>query len=141
MQDHQIISSQHLNRVINLRQGAHAGRQDDWFFGRTNMPQQMIVGQTGRGNLVAWNGEFFQKVDRCFVPRRCKPSYSAFFAVGVDLAILFLAELQCALEITIGARFGASVRIGRGKIASRFEFVGKGLFLVRSDIGYSHYSG
>ena len=53
MKQDQISGSEDLNRMIDLFQGAHPGRQKDRFPLGTCVPQEVVVGQRGGCDLIA----------------------------------------------------------------------------------------
>ena len=53
MQQDQVFFAEHLDRVVDLGVGAHAGGENDRLAGCADVAEQVVVGQRSRGDLVA----------------------------------------------------------------------------------------
>src|ERR1700704_1834335 len=87
--------------MVDLLDGAHAGRGDDRPAGGPVVAQQGIVCERGRGDLPAWRVECLDEIDGALVPRGREPRDTAFPAVCVDRCVRVLVELESALEIAV----------------------------------------
>src|SRR5690606_15691656 len=97
-----VVRAQDLDRVADLLRGGHAGGQDDRAAGGAQCAQQLVVGEGGGGDLVGGDVELLQEGDGLGVPRGGEPGDALLPAVGVDLAVLLLAELHAVPVVDVG---------------------------------------
>ncbi len=97
-----VLAAQDLDRVADLLRGGHARGEDDRTAGGAQGAQQLVVGQGRGGDLVGGDVELLQEGDGLGVPRGGEPVDAALLAVGVDLAVLVLAELDAVAVVDVG---------------------------------------
>jgi hypothetical protein len=111
VQQDQVLLPQHVDRTIDLVDGAHPGRQDDRFPGRARVSQQVVVGQRRRRDLVTRRGKAIDEIDGLLVPGRREPRDLAGAAVGIDFLVIVIIELESAFQITVGRAKRALARL------------------------------
>jgi hypothetical protein len=90
------LATEHVDGVPDLLDRRHAGRQDDRPLRLSDAPQQAVVGQAGRRDLVCRRVEQLELVDARLVPRRGEPGDAEPAALLVDRGVLVTAELDPA---------------------------------------------
>src|SRR5262249_50772063 len=97
----------------NLFDGAHARRKNDRPSLGPGVPQQVVVGERRRRNLVAWRREPIDEVDRSLVPARREPRDLARAAERIDLLVVVEIELVAAFEISVRRTEWVPARLGQ----------------------------
>ena len=125
VQQDQVVGAEHVDRVIDLLERAHARGEDDRLAGGSGVTQQVVVGQRGRRDLVARRREAVDEVDRLLVPARREPRDLAGAAVRVDLLVVVVVELEPALQVAVGRAERALS--GLGQLLGRVDDVDRAL--------------
>gem|GEM_PF-4065765 len=86
---------------VDLLLRAHPRREDDRPPLRHRVLQEPGVRQGRRSDLVARRLELIDEVDAPLVPARSEPLDSVLLAVGIDLLVLLVPELEPSLEVTV----------------------------------------
>src|SRR5439155_20125693 len=95
----EIVPPQHFDSVVDLRQCAHARREDDRPAIVPMMPQQIVIGERSRSDLVAWRVEPLDEIDRRLVPTRGVPQDLLVAAIAVDGFRVALAKFQRTFQV------------------------------------------
>ena len=102
MKENEVHRTEDVHGMIDLFERAHAGREHDRAACVAHASKKFVVGQRGRGDLVAGWTELIHEVHRPFVPAGREPSYAEFGAVTGDLRVLEQTELEAALQVAVG---------------------------------------
>ena len=101
MHQDQIFLPEHFHGAIDLLDGAHPSRKNDWLSGRARIPQQIVVRQRCRSDLVARRIELFNEVYGILIPAGSEPRKVHSLAVDVQLLIFLIPKFETSFEIPV----------------------------------------
>src|SRR5712691_1553741 len=102
VQQDEVLAPEQVDCTVDLLQRAHAGGEDDRSSLGPRVLEQGVIGQAGRGDLVARRIEVLDEVDGALVPARGEPGHAHVAAEGVDLLVLVEAELEPLAVLRVG---------------------------------------